>query len=379
MTGGALDGVVVISLEQAVAAPYCSSRLADAGARVIKIERAEGDFARRYDADVNGQSAYFVWLNRGKESVCLDIKAADDLALLLALIDGADVFVQNLLPGAAARAGLGGDVLRARNPRLITCDISGYGESGPYADMKAYDLLVQAESGLASITGTPDGPARVGVSVSDIGTGMYAYAAILEALFERERSGRGRAIAVSLFDAMADWMNVPYLQYAYAGKAPQRIGLHHATIAPYGGYACRDGSIVIAVQNEREWATFCAEILGDPSLASDGRFATNVRRVEHRAELDAVIGAALARIDHADLTSRLRAAAIAHGNVNDVAGLARHPQLRTVSVETASGPVALIAPPARTSDSERALGRVPEIGEHTDAVRREFLVRNANA
>jgi len=379
MTGGALDGVVVISLEQAVAAPYCSSRLADAGARVIKIERAEGDFARRYDADVNGQSAYFVWLNRGKESVCLDIKAADDLALLLALIDGADVFVQNLLPGAAARAGLGGDVLRARNPRLITCDISGYGESGPYADMKAYDLLVQAESGLASITGTPDGPARVGVSVSDIGTGMYAYAAILEALFERERSGRGRAIAVSLFDAMADWMNVPYLQYAYAGKAPQRIGLHHATIAPYGGYACRDGSIVIAVQNEREWATFCAEILGDPSLAIDGRFATNVRRVEHRAELDAVIGAALARIDHADLTSRLRAAAIAHGNVNDVAGLARHPQLRTVAVETAAGPVALIAPPARTSDSERALGRVPEIGEHTDAVRREFLVRNANA
>jgi crotonobetainyl-CoA:carnitine CoA-transferase CaiB-like acyl-CoA transferase len=362
-----------------VAAPYCSSRLADAGARVIKIERAEGDFARRYDADVNGQSAYFVWLNRGKESVCLDIKAADDLALLLALIDGADVFVQNLLPGAAARAGLGGDVLRARNPRLITCDISGYGESGPYADMKAYDLLVQAESGLASITGTPDGPARVGVSVSDIGTGMYAYAAILEALYERERSGRGRAIAVSLFDAMADWMNVPYLQYAYAGKAPQRIGLHHATIAPYGGYACRDGSIVIAVQNEREWATFCAEILGDPSLAIDGRFATNVRRVEHRAELDAVIGAVLARIDHADLTSRLRAAAIAHGNVNDVAGLARHPQLRTVAVETAAGPVALIAPPARTSDSERALGRVPEIGEHTDAVRREFLVRNANA
>jgi crotonobetainyl-CoA:carnitine CoA-transferase CaiB-like acyl-CoA transferase len=379
VTGGALDGIVVISLEQAVAAPYCSSRLADAGARVIKIERAEGDFARRYDADVNGQSAYFVWLNRGKESVCLDIKAPDDLALLLALVDGADVFVQNLLPGAAARAGIGSDVLRARNPRLITCDISGYGESGPYADMKAYDLLVQAESGLASITGTPDGPARVGVSVSDIGTGMYAYAAILEALFERERTGRGRAISVSLFDAMADWMNVPYLQYAYAGKAPRRIGLHHSTIAPYGAYACRDGSIVIAVQNEREWATFCAEILGDPSLAADRRFATNVRRVEHREELDAVVGAALARLDHAALIAKLRTAAIAFGNVNDVAGLARHPQLRTVSVETESGTVALIAPPARTSETERALGRVPELGEHTDAVRREFLVRNANA
>jgi crotonobetainyl-CoA:carnitine CoA-transferase CaiB-like acyl-CoA transferase len=328
---------------------------------------------------VNGQSAYFVWLNRGKESVCLDIKAPDDLALLLALVDGADVFVQNLVPGAAARAGIGSDVLRARNPRLITCDISGYGESGPYADMKAYDLLVQAESGLASITGTPDGPARVGVSVSDIGTGMYAYAAILEALFERERSGRGRAISVSLFDAMADWMNVPYLQYAYADKAPQRIGLHHATIAPYGAYACRDGSVVIAVQNEREWVTFCTEILGDPSLAVDERFATNVRRVAHRAELDAVIGPAFAHLDHAVLIVKLRTAAIAFGNVNDVAGLARHPQLRTVSVETESGTVALIAPPALTSETERALGRVPELGQHTDAVRREFLVRNANA
>jgi crotonobetainyl-CoA:carnitine CoA-transferase CaiB-like acyl-CoA transferase len=374
-----LAGVLVVAIEQAVAAPYCTSRLADAGARVIKIERPDGDFARRYDADVMGQSAYFVWLNRGKESLCLDIKRPDDRAVIDALLAKTDVFVQNLAPGAAARAGFDGATLRARYPRLITCDISGYGEDGPYATMKAYDLLVQAESGLAFLTGTPEGAARVGVSVCDIGAGMYAHAAILRALYAREHSGRGCGLEVSLFDAMADWMNVPYLQYAYAGKAPQRIGLHHATIAPYGGYACRDGSIVIAVQNEREWATFCAEILGDPSLAIDGRFATNVRRVEHRAELDAVIGAALARIDHADLTSRLRAAAIAHGNVNDVAGLARHPQLRTVAVETAAGPVALIAPPARTSDSERALGRVPEIGEHTDAVRREFLVRNANA
>ena len=372
-SAGALDGILVVSLEQAVAAPYCSSRLADAGARVIKIERAEGDFARRYDADARGQSAYFVWLNRGKESVCLDIKAPEDLRLLHALVDRADVFIQNLAPGAAARAGAGTDALRARNPRLIACDISGYGESGPYADMKAYDLLVQAESGLAFLTGTPEGAARVGVSVCDIGTGMYAYAAILEALYERNETGRGRGIAVSMFDAMADWMNVPYLQYRYGGKAPERVGLNHPTLAPYGAYACRDGSVVISIQNEREWSAFCAQLLDAPDLARDERFATNVARVAHRADLDATIHAAFATLGVEELEGKLRAARIAYGRLNDVAGLARHPQLRTAPVETEGGTIDVIAPPAIDRAGTRALGAVPGIGRDTDAVRREFL------
>jgi crotonobetainyl-CoA:carnitine CoA-transferase CaiB-like acyl-CoA transferase len=376
---GILRDIVVVALEQAVAAPYCSSRLADAGARVIKIERTEGDFARDYDHDVNGQSAYFVWLNRGKESIRLDIKSPDDRALLHALLDRADVFIQNLMPGAAARAGLGSDALRARNPRLITCDISGYGERGPYARMKAYDLLVQAESGISSLTGSPAEPARVGISICDIGTGMYAYAAILEALFDRASSGRGRAIAVSLFDAMADWMNVPYLQFRYSGKAPQRIGLNHATIAPYGAYPCADGSIVVAIQNEREWASFCERILGDAALAADERFATNVLRVENRVQLDAIVRARFAAYDLEALAERLLAAGIAYGRINDVAALARHPQLRLAPIETEAGTIEVIAPPAINRESELGLRPVPRLGEHTEAVRREFLTSSSSA
>ncbi|MDP6787060.1 MAG: CoA transferase, partial [Rhodospirillales bacterium] len=253
-----LKGLLVIAVEQAVAAPYCSSRLADAGARVIKVERPEGDFARGYDRVVHGESAYFVWLNRGKESIALDLKDAADRALLARMVGRADVFIQNLAPGAAGRLGFASDALRARHPALVTCDISGYGEEGPYAEMKAYDLLVQAESGLASVTGRPEGPGRVGVSVSDVGAGMYAQAAILEALIERGRTGSGKGIQVSLFDAMADWMTVPLLHQVYGGKAPARVGLAHPSIAPYGVYAAADGEVVIAIQNQREWRNFCA-------------------------------------------------------------------------------------------------------------------------
>jgi len=375
-----LAGVVVVAVEQAVAAPYCTSRLADAGARVIKIERSEGDFARRYDADVRGQSAYFVWLNRGKESVCLDLKNPDDLALLHTLIGSADVFVQNLAPGAAARAGFGSDTLRAANPRLITCDISGYGEDGPYAKMKAYDLLVQAESGLAFLTGTPEGAARVGVSVCDIGAGASAHAAILQALFARERSGRGCGLEVSLFDAMADWMNVPYLQYRYGSRAPQRAGLNHPTIAPYGAYACAGGDqILISIQNEREWAAFCTSILGQPELATDERFASNPLRVKNRAALDEVIADSFSRVRIDALADLLRVAGVAFGRINDVAGLARHPQLRVMATATPEGQINVIAPPIRVKSNSTlrtdpvAPPRVPTVGEHTEAIRREFV------
>jgi crotonobetainyl-CoA:carnitine CoA-transferase CaiB-like acyl-CoA transferase len=372
-----LDGILVVTVEQAVAAPYCTGRLAEAGARVIKIERAEGDFARRYDFDVLGGSAYFVWLNAGKESVCLDIKDAADLATLRALIARADVFVQNLAPGAAARAGFGTAELRAAHPRLITCDISGYGDEGPYAAMKAYDLLVQAESGLAYLTGTPDGPARVGVSVCDIGAGMYAHAAILRALFARERTGRGRGIAVSLFDAMADWMNVPYLQHRYGGRDLKRLGLNHPTLAPYGAYACGGGaSILVSVQNEREWIAFCSHVLAQPELATDPRFADNASRLAHRAELDGVITAQFSGFDVETLARRLTSAGIAFGRINDVAGLARHPQLRLREIATDAGPIEVIAAPARIQNGSGAgtggePPRVPAVGEHTAAVRTE--------
>jgi crotonobetainyl-CoA:carnitine CoA-transferase CaiB-like acyl-CoA transferase len=380
-----LAGILVVAVEQAVAAPFCTSRLADAGARVIKVERSEGDFARGYDADVLGQSAYFVWLNRGKESVCLDIKDPGDRGVLASLIAGADVFVQNLAPGAAARAGLDSAELRARHPRLITCDISGYGDTGPYASMKAYDLLVQAESGLASLTGTPESMARVGVSVCDIGAGMYAHAAILGALFARERTGAGRGIAVSLFDAMADWMNVPYLQQRYGNRTPGRNGLEHPTIAPYRAYACADGeSLLISIQNEREWLVFCREILGEAGVATDARFASNALRVANRDALDELIRSRFANSGCGELADLLREAGIAFGRVNDVRGLARHPQLRLEPIQTSGGLVEVIAPPARVRAQGGATDagsppRVPALGEHTEAVRREFAAGGADA
>ncbi|HEX4095292.1 MAG TPA: CaiB/BaiF CoA-transferase family protein, partial [Caulobacteraceae bacterium] len=275
-----LEGILVVSLEQAVAAPFCTCRLADAGARVIKVERAEGDFAREYDHVVHGESAYFVWLNRGKQSLVLDFKSPEDAALLKRIIGRADVLVQNLAPGAAERAGFGAEAMRAANPRLIACDISGYGEEGPYAQMKAYDLLIQCESGLASVTGTPEGPGRVGVSVADIASGMYAHASILEAFYERERTGLGKAVAVSMFDALADWMAVPLLHHDYGRRAPSRVGLSHPSIAPYGAFSSQDGKqVVFGVQNEREWTALCAQVLGDAHLAEDPRFTSNSLRV----------------------------------------------------------------------------------------------------
>ncbi len=368
-----LQSVLVVSLEQAVAAPYCSSRLADAGARVIKIERAEGDFARGYDSAVHGESTYFVWLNRGKESMVLDIKQPEDAALLKRILAKADVFIQNLAPGAAARAGLGADALRAGNRRLITVDISGYGEDGEYADMKAYDLLVQAESGLSSVTGRPEGPGRVGVSACDIACGMYAYMAVLEALIARGISGEGASIKTSLFEGMADWMNVPLLSWDYGGKIPPRVGLNHPSIAPYGAYPTQDGGeILISIQNEREFARLAAEVLGRPDMPADPKFSSNVARCANRPALDEIVTAAFTGIDRATLIARLRAAGIAFGAVNDIAGLSRHPALRRVEVESATGPVAMAAPPARIDGEDRELGPIPAIGEHSEAIREEF-------
>lgn len=368
-----LAGILVVSLEQAVAAPYCSSRLADSGARVIKIERAEGDFARFYDGIVHGQSSYFLWLNRGKESLVLDIKNKDDAALLARIIAKSDVFIQNLAPGAAARAGFGSAELRARHPRLITLDISGYGEDGAYADMKAYDLLVQAESGLCAITGTPDGPGRVGVSACDIACGMYSTTAILETLIARGQTGEGRAITTSLFECMADWMTVPLLHYDYAGKGPLRVGLNHPSIHPYGAYATQSGApILIAIQNEREFRRLAGEVLGRPDLPADERFKSNVARCANRAALDAIINAAFGALARADLLARLKSAQIAFGEVNDVAGLARHPALRRTTVATPKGAVDLVAPPARIKGRAVALAPVPAIGEHSEKIRKEF-------
>ncbi len=372
---GALGGLLVLALEQAVAAPYCSSRLADAGARVIKVERAEGDFARGYDDYARGQSSYFVWLNRGKESLIADIKNTADAALLHRIVARADVFIQNLAPGAAARAGFGSDDLRARHRRLITADISGYGETGPYAGMKAYDLLVQAETGLASVTGHPAGPGRVGVSACDVACGMAAHAAVLEALIARTRTGEGRGVKVSLFDGMADWMTVPLLTWEATGHPPPRVGLGHPSICPYGAFQTADGSaVLISIQNEREWASFCAHALGEPDLPLRPGFETNRARVANRATVDAHIARFFAGLTREQAAARLHAANTAYGFVNDVAGLGRHPALRRVAVRTPAGPVSLPAPPAISSDGPAALGPVPALGAHTEAIRAEFAL-----
>ncbi len=368
-----LDGILVVSMEQAVAAPYCASRLADAGARVIKVERAEGDFARKYDSVVHGESAYFVWLNRGKESLVANIKDPDDAALLHRIIDTADVFIQNLAPSAAARAGFGSDELRKRNPRLITVDISGYGEEGEYADMKAYDLLVQAESGLSSVTGRPEGPGRVGVSVCDVGCGMYSYMAVLEALIARDATGEGSSIKTSLFAGMADWMTVPLMHFDYGEKIMPRVGLNHPSIHPYGAYDTMDGGqILIAIQNEREFARLCADVLLDADLPKDPRFESNEARCAHRPEFDAVINRVFGATPRDELIARLRAAQIAFGEINDVSGLSTHPALRRVTVGSPTGPVELVAPPALINNGRRDLGAIPEVGAHTAAIKEEF-------
>jgi itaconate CoA-transferase len=370
-----LSGLLVVALEQAVAAPMCTCRLADAGARVIKLERPEGDFARGYDEVAAGHSSYFVWLNRGKESVVLDLGKPDDKALLAALLSKADVFVQNLKPGSVAKLGFSIERLRREHPRLIVCSISGYGDDGPYAQRKAYDLLIQAEVGLASITGGPSEPARVGVSVCDIGAGMNAYEAILEALMVRERTGEGAALSVSLFDAMADWMATPLLQHE-GGKPPKRVGLAHTSIAPYGVFKSRDGiDILISIQSDREWRVLAADVLGDKALAADPDFATNVERVKRRAETDGHVAKVFASLDAEPLIAKLAAADIAFGMVNDSAGLGRHPHLRRIAVQVPGGIVNYPAPPARRIGEARRYGPVPALGEHTAKVRAEFLPR----
>jgi len=444
-----LSGLLVVSLEQAVAAPMCTCRLADAGARVIKVERPEGDFARYYDKlavprgamnlaatepvatagepaapaspppftgegqgggmqkdssvyghplptppphagegahrvrgegvhrasgeEEAGESAYFVWLNRGKESVVLDLARAEHKALLGAMLAKADVFVQNLKPGAIAKLGFPLAELRRTHKRLVICSISGYGEDGPYAQRKAYDMLVQAESGLASITGGPEAPACVGVSVCDIAAGMNAYETILAALYARERSGDGAAISISMFDAMAEWMAVPLIQYE-GGAAPQRIGLAHTSIAPYGAFKTRDGAdILISIQSDREWRVLADKVLGDAALAADPAFATNVKRVKRRAETDARVAAVFGATDEAALTRKLTVNDIAFARVNATADLAVHPQLRRIEVGTPSGTVSYPAPPARIDGAPPPYGAVPALGEHTAKIWAEFL------
>ena len=370
---GDLDGLLVISLEQAVAAPYAASRLADAGARVIKVERPEGDFARGYDADANGYSSYFVWLNRGKESVALDLKQPGDLKIFKQMLSKADVFIQNLMPGALDRLGVSMADLQQADPRLITCDISGYGASGPFAQMKAYDFLVQAEVGLAQITGAPEEPGRVGVSICDIAAGMTAHAAILQALVARAKTGEGGAIEVSLFHALADWMNVPYLQHHYGGREIRRPGLHHPTIAPYGAYRCGDDRmLLISIQNEREWLRLCDDVLDQPDLPQNPKFDSNVHRVENRASLDAIMNGVFSQYSIDKIAEKLQAAQIAFGRLNDMDVFTQHPQNRFVSVRTSSGDVQLLSPGAIVNGILPRLGDVPDLGQHSAAIRAEF-------
>ena len=368
-----LDGLLVISLEQAVAAPYAASRLADAGARVIKVERPEGDFARGYDADAKGHSSYFVWLNRGKESVALDLKQPDDLQIFKQMLSKADVFIQNLMPGALDRLGVSMADLRQADPRLITCDISGYGASGPFAQMKAYDFLVQAEVGLAQITGAPEEPGRVGVSICDIAAGMTAHAAILQALVARAKTGEGRAIEVSLFHALADWMNVPYLQHHYGGREIRRPGLHHPTIAPYGAYRCGDDRmLLISIQNEREWLRLCSDVLDQANLPQNPKFDSNVHRVENRVSLDAIMNGVFSQYSIDEIAEKLQAAQIAFGRLNDMDVFTQHPQNRFVSVRTSAGDVQLLSPGAIVNGILPRLGDVPDLGQHSAAIRAEF-------
>jgi crotonobetainyl-CoA:carnitine CoA-transferase CaiB-like acyl-CoA transferase len=375
-----LEGLLVVSLEQAVAAPYATSKLADAGARVIKVERQEGDFARNYDNLVNGESAYFVWLNRGKESLCLDLKNNDDLSLLHNIVAEADVFIQNLAPGAAGRLGLGADELTQRFPRLVYCSISGYGEDGPYRDQKAYDMLIQGESGLLAVNGTPGESARVAISICDITAGLTASNAILQSLLGRERTGKGRVIEVSLFHSIADWMNVPYLQTRYGKRPPPRLGLRHPSIAPYGAFRCQDGKmLLISVQNEREWAKLCRDVLGDATLESDFRFRTNMDRVKNCAALDGIIGGVLAKFPRESAIDMLIAAGIACGRLSDMDDLVAHPQRRLISVATESGEVEMLAPGARFDNLTEKYGPVPALGQHTRALKAEFGRRRKSA
>jgi formyl-CoA transferase len=373
-----LTGVTVVSVEQAVAAPYATRQLADLGARVIKVERpGEGDFARRYDTTVHGHSSYFVWINRSKESLTLDLKDPRGREILHGLLEDADVFVQNLAPGAAGRLGLGAEELTRRYPRLIPCTVSGYGTDGPWADRKAYDLLMQCQTGLVSLTGTPEGTARTGISVADIAAGMYAYSGVLTALYTRATTGTAHPVEVSLFEALAEWMGQPAYYTRYGGAQPPRLGTQHATIAPYGTYRAADGrEVLFSVQNEREWAALCEKFLGRPELTADPRFATGSDRVAHRDELNTVIAERVARQDAAKLLEELEAIGVACAGVNDVAAFLDHPVLaardrwREVAVPGAT--VEALLPPADLAGLPARMDPVPAVGEHTESILREL-------
>jgi itaconate CoA-transferase len=377
-TGGRLplDGVLVVSLEQAVAAPFATRQLADLGARVIKVERSGGDFARGYDRTVHGQASYFVWLNRGKESLELDLKSDRGHEVLAALLARADVFVQNLAPGAADRLGLAAAQLRTRHPRLICCSVSGYGPDGPYAQKKAYDLLVQCEAGVLSVTGTPDAPSKSGISIADIAAGMYAYSGILTALYERERTGSGSSLEVAMLDALGEWMSQPYLFTVYGGTEPRRTGARHASISPYGPYSAADGQVFLGLQNDREWVILCRDILGQPELIDDPRFVSNPDRVANDGQLTSIIEAALADLSVAEVEARLDAAGIANARLRTPAEFAAHPQLaardRWREVATPAGPVQMQLPPVTVPGREPAMGPVPAVGQHTAAILAEL-------
>ena len=369
-----LDGITVIALEHAIAAPFCSRQLADLGARVIKVERpGQGDFARGYDERVRGLSSHFVWVNRSKESLTLDLKRAEAAVILAQLLARADVLVQNLAPGAAARLGLDYGTLSARHPRLIVCDISGYGDSGPYRDKKAYDLLIQSEAAFLAVTGTPEEPSKAGCSIADISAGMYAYSGILAALLQRERSGSGCRVEVSLLETLTEWMSYP-LYYAFEGAAPPpRTGSAHATIYPYGPFPAGDGKLVmLGLQNEREWQVFCEQVLGQPQLASDTRFASNTRRVAARRELRALIIEAFRALSAAQVVERLERARIANARLNEVSELWAHPQLaardRWRQVQTPAGPIPALLPPGLPGGVAPRMDAVPALGEHTNSV-----------
>jgi itaconate CoA-transferase len=372
-----LDGITVVALEQAVAAPFATRQLADLGARVIKIERpGAGDFARGYDRTVRGQASYFVWLNRGKESIELDVKAENGQAVLAALLARADVFVQNLAPGAADRLGLDAGQLRARYPRLISCSVSGYGPDGPYRHKKAYDLLVQCEAGLLSITGTPEEPAKAGISVADIAAGMYAYTGVLTALYERERTGLGGSFEVSLLDALGEWMSQPFYYSVYGGQPARRTGARHASISPYGPYTAPGGQVFLGLQNDREWTVLCERILHRPDLITDGRFRTNPDRVAHDDQLTPIIEDALKAVPAGRLTELLDEAGIANARLRTPQEFAAHPQLeardRWREVDSPGGPVRALLPPVTVPGREAAMGAVPALGQHTAAILAEL-------
>ncbi|OZD08788.1 CoA transferase [Rhodococcus sp. 06-156-3C] len=387
MTGSAslpLAGITVVSIEQAVAAPFATRQLADLGARVIKIERPDGgDFARRYDQSVNGEASYFVWLNRSKESLTVDLKSEDGRAVLEQLLGTADVFVQNLAPGAAARMDLDAESLQKRFPRLIPCDVSGYGNTGPWSERKAYDMLVQGESGLMSLTGPNDVPSKVGLSIADISAGMYAYSGILTALFTRATTGVVHAVEVALFEALGEWMGSPAYYTEYGGKQPGRVGAEHATIVPYGPFPTSDGTVLLSIQNEREWLGFCTDVLQDASLATDPRFVNNTARVAHRAECNALISARTDTMPTSTVLELLDKVGIANGRLAEVADFLSHPSLagreRWREVDTPGGKVRALLPPANLSGVEPRFDPVPALGAHTDSILAELGIRSEDA